>query len=156
MSRNHALGIALLAAAIAAWAAVEATRPRRQSEPGLAILPFFKGDQDTPLFLLDYTNQTGVTESLTALLMASTITLDGKEHRSGGVCLIGNDLVKAGVRRPFLIGLDGYLPRDQSNRLRLDPGRHTLSVRFGGREYGPIRFVWDLHNRRTFGPLPAD
>lgn len=134
-----------------------AEHPKSHKKKGRQLIPVLSSAMDSPEFVLDYTNETDTTQDMWELLGASSIVLDGIEYRRQVIVFMGgNANLRSGRTHSFKIGPRSYLPRDgwqkhgYSKKLKrwrwktpLKSGRHTLSVKFGNEQYGPITFDWD-------------
>lgn len=118
------------------------------------VVPVFSTALDSPKFIIDYTNDTGEALDIAELLMRSSVVFDDKEYRCTGYKGTGGWQLAPGKTKTFTIGLSSYMPgweqKGYSRKLKrwrwqppLESGRHTLLVKFGNNEYGPITFVWD-------------
>lgn len=150
----------LAASAVCGLAAAMACLPPAHSEPRphaagrLPLLPVFSTAQDGPEFVAQFENQTGQVVNIVELMETSSIVLDGKTYKRQVVRFVGNSSLRPGESIPFTVDTDGYLlgseRKEFSETLKrwrwkssLVSGRHTLLLNLGGREYGPLSFVWD-------------
>jgi len=118
------------------------------------LVPVFSTALDSPKFVLDYSNDTNEAVDIPGLLRGSSVVLDGKVYPRTGVKFVGNPSLGPGRTKSFTITLAAYLPKWEkkgySKTLKrwrwkspLKSGRHTLLVKLGDKEYGPITFVWE-------------
>jgi len=126
----------------------------QESLEARAIIPLFSKAQDSPTFLVEYSNDGDADADIPSLMGGSVAVIDGVEYAQRGVPFVGNPALKPGQTKPFRIQLSGYLPGARkvgySQELRrwrwnvpLANGRHTLRLLLGGKEYGPIAFFWE-------------
>jgi hypothetical protein len=158
MSRHLEIGASVLAAVLllGAGSGLPGEHPKPDGNEGRPLIPVFSSAMDGPQFTLDYTNDTDTAQDLTELMGASSILLDGVEHRRQVIKFVGNANLPSGRTHSFQVDLGSYMPRDgwqkhgYSKKLKrwrwkgpLESGRHTLSVKLGNKQYGPITFYWD-------------
>lgn len=130
-----------------------------ESAPNRATLPLgpvFSTALDGPLFTLDYVNDTNDSVSTVGLLQGSSVTLDGRVYPHAIVPgIAGKPMLEPGEKLSPLIILNNYLPSAKFKKMGysktlerwrwktpLKSGKHTLLVKFGDKEYGPITFLW--------------
>jgi hypothetical protein len=148
-----------LALAIIAGLSSAADVTRRDTAPPKqrgALVPAFSPAQDGPTFHLAYTNDSAETADITDLLQTSSIVLDGKTYPRQTVKFCGNANLSPGQTWTSTFTVSGYLPVNLAQRqgysktlkrwrwkTPLESGRHTVLVKLGGKEYGPVTFTWD-------------
>ena len=115
-------------------------------------LPFveeFSDGLNRTFFHVHYKNETGKPIDARPFVEQSTIILDGKTYSYDGPQ--PTLFIQAGEDCLFYITPDLYVPKvkrgvlaDALRRWRwvsgISPGTHTLSLQFGGRHYGPVRY----------------
>ncbi|WP_162668093.1 hypothetical protein [Gemmata massiliana] len=101
-----------------------------------ALTPVF--GQDGWRFAATYCNATGAVVDLPALLQESVVVLDGKEYPRQILKFGGGSKLRPGSSWSFTVAAGEYLPKGNV----LSEGRHTLRLKFGGQEFGPIEFEW--------------
>jgi hypothetical protein len=101
-----------------------------------ALTPVF--GQDGWRFAVTYYNATGGNVDLTVLLAESSVVLDGKDYPWRVPNYPGGRRLRPGERKSRTVGAAEYLGKDAV----LTEGRHTLTLKFGGQEYGPVEFEW--------------
>ncbi|MBV9850592.1 MAG: hypothetical protein JO250_13045, partial [Armatimonadetes bacterium] len=88
--------------------------------------------------------------NLLRLWQESSLLLDGREHGRAVTRWGGTSSLFPGQTWSFTVTPIEYLPQayacDQAHERRpgpdaLAPGRHTLLLKFGGKVYGPARFI---------------
>ncbi|QJW97012.1 RNA polymerase sigma factor [Frigoriglobus tundricola] len=94
--------------------------------------------QDGWRFAATYLNTTTAVADLPTLLRESSIVLDGKTYPRQILKFAGNSKLPPGERWAFSVGAVEYLGRD----FVLGEGKHTLTLKFGGQEFGPVEFEW--------------
>jgi hypothetical protein len=118
------------------------------------LIPVFSRSMDTPLFMVTYTQDMESEGDIPDLLLNSVMTIDGVEHGSPLVAFGGDATLGPGQTRTMRIAVSSYLPAGERLgysqeterwrwKIRLADGRHRVSVRLGGEEYGPVDFFWD-------------
>jgi hypothetical protein len=127
------LGMAILGAA---QAAAGPPTPRENPSP---LTPVFRQDGGGWRFAAEYRNTTAGEEDLPTLLQGSSVVLDGRVHARQGVRFGGRSNLHPGESWAFTIGMADYLGKGEA----LAEGRHTLTLRLGGRTFGPAEFVWE-------------
>jgi len=100
------------------------------------LIPVF--GQDDWQFAVTYWNTTGAIVDLRKLLRESTIILDGKTHPRRLLDLGGYAKMPRGEPWRVTVGAAEYLGRD----FVLAEGKHTVALKFGGQEFGPVEFEW--------------
>ncbi len=126
---------------------------KRDREAG-ALVPVMSTAQDSPEFAIDFTNDTGSEVEIPALLEKAVAVLDGKEYARHTVKFAGNAALKPGKAHAFKISLADYLPAGtklgysaEAKRWRwkipVTEGRHTLLLKLGNMQYGPVAFAWE-------------
>jgi hypothetical protein len=147
----------LISATLALGIAAGSITPALAKPQTLAVV--FADKQDGPRFSLDYRNDTHKAMDLTQLLEHSSIVLDGKEYPRGTLIFIGNARFLPGTvysltvePREYRLGYDlqAGVKQDAFDPRRgirawtcpLKPGTHTILVKFGNKEFGPVTFVW--------------
>ena len=142
----------LLFAAVALRSAQ--SEPQHRAPETLRLTPVFAAAQDGPEFIASFENQTPQVINVLEALQASSIVLDGKTYKRQSVLFAGNASLRPGVSVPIIVDLGSYLPGFQRKgfsaslkrwrwQCPLTAGKHTLLLSLGGREYGPISFVWN-------------
>jgi hypothetical protein len=101
-----------------------------------ALTPVF--GQDGWRFAATYCNATGAVVDLPALLQKSVVVLDGKEYPRQILKFGGGSKLRPGESWSFTVAPAEYLPNDTV----LAEGRHKLTFKFGGQEFGPVEFEW--------------
>lgn len=120
----------------------------------LPLIPIISTAADGPEFNLDHTNDTDEAIDIPNLLSASSIVLDDKVYPCVVVKFGGRASLDRGQKKSFRVSLSAYLPKSEKKgysevlkrwrwKVPLKSGRHTLLVKFGTNEYGPITFIWD-------------
>ena len=66
------------------------------------------------------------------------VTIDGKEYPWQLPRYPGGRKMRPGESWRFTFGAAEYLGKD----VVLAEGKHTLTLKFGGQEYGPVEFEW--------------
>jgi hypothetical protein len=89
-------------------------------------------------FAATYRNTSADEEDLPKLLKESSVVLDGKKHVRQVVRFGGRSNLHPDESWTFTIEMANYLSQDE----KLSEGRHTLTLKFGGQEFGPVEFVW--------------
>jgi len=133
--------------------------PAQEAKPApnkatLPLVPVFSTALDGPEFTLGYMNDTNEAVNIPALLRGSSAALDGKVYPRTSVKFVGNPSLPPGQTKLLSITLAGYLPKWEKKgyskllkRWRWKPplksGKHTLLVKVGDKEYGPITFLWE-------------
>jgi hypothetical protein len=102
------------------------------------LTPVFKKNSGGWHFAATYRNTSADEEDLPTLLKESSVVLDGKEHIRQGVKFGGRSNLHPNESWTFTIEMLNYLSQDEP----LSEGRHTLTLKFGGQEFGPVEFVW--------------
>ncbi|MHC4176321.1 MAG: hypothetical protein ACYSWU_02375 [Planctomycetota bacterium] len=140
---------------------IDANMLAQEAKPGpnratLPLVPVFSTALDGPEFTLDYLNDTNDAVKTIDLLQGSSATLDGQVYPHGMIPgSAGKPMLEPGETLSRTINLKQYLPfakfkqMGYSKTLKrwrwktpLKPGKHTLLVKFGDKEYGPITFLW--------------
>lgn len=85
-----------------------------------------------------YRNISADEEDLPTLLKESSVVLDGKEHFRQWLRFGGRSNLHPDESWTFSIEMTNYLSKDET----LSEGRHTLTLKFGGQEFGQVEFVW--------------
>lgn len=117
--------------------------------------PIFEEGQKIPtgtFFRIHYKNISSQTLDLGALLKASSIILDGKRYpyQTPEPSLV---FLQPGKDEAFSISPENYVPNQKRALLAdslhrwcwvsgITKGEHTLSLQFGGRQYGPVYYYW--------------
>jgi RNA polymerase sigma factor (sigma-70 family) len=112
-------------------------RPKPKEKPR-PLTPVFKKNSGGWHFAASYRNTSADEEDLPTLLKESSVVLDGKEHIRQGVRFGGRSNLHPNESWTFTIEMTNYLSQDET----LSEGRHTLTLKFGGQEFGPVEFVW--------------
>ena len=94
--------------------------------------------QDGWRFAATYWNATAAPVDLPTLLQASAVVLDGKEYPRQILKFGGGSKLRPGESWAFTVEAGEYLPKD----LVLADGRHKLTLKFAGQEFGPVEFEW--------------
>jgi hypothetical protein len=110
------------------------SKPKGKPRP---LIPVFKKNSDGWLFAATYKNTSTDEEDLPTLLKESSVVLDGKEHVRQGVRFGGRSNLHPDESWTFTIEMTNYLSQGET----LSEGRHTLTLKFGGQEFGPVEFV---------------
>lgn len=140
---------------------IDADMPAQEAKPGFnratfPLVPVFSTALDGPEFRLDYVNDTNDSVNTVDLLQGSSVTLDGQVYPHGMIPgMAGNPVIERGETLSRTINLMQYLPFAKFKKMGysktlersrwktpLKPGKHTLLVKFGDKEYGPITFLW--------------
>jgi RNA polymerase sigma factor (sigma-70 family) len=111
--------------------------PKRKEKPQ-TLIPVFKKTSGGWHFAATYRNTSADEVDLPTLLKESSVVLDGKEHARQGVKFGGRSNLHPDESWTFTIEMTNYLGQDET----LSEGRHTLTLKFGGQEFGPVEFVW--------------
>jgi len=166
---THRLTLLLLVALIIARLCLSSARSQQKGTPstGLPLLPIFSHEQNSPCFVGTFHNDGDRDVSEIRLYMDSTIVLDGKTyaHFPGAPGFIGMPGVTAHNSISVFFDLSDYVPRREYNKKlkrwqwksSLSSGKHTLTIRYGDKTYGPVSFVWDsedegLNRYRIYAP----
>jgi hypothetical protein len=112
--------------------------PPKPKEKPRPLTPVFKKNSGGWHFAATHRNTSADEEDLPTLLNESSIVLDGKEHMRQGVRFGGRSNLHPEESWTFTIEMTNYLSQDET----LSEGRHTLTLKFGGQEFGPVEFVW--------------
>jgi hypothetical protein len=94
--------------------------------------------QDGWRFAVTYCNATGENVDLPVVLVESSVVLDGKEYPWQLPKYPGGRKMRPGEKTSFTFGAAEYLGKD----VVLIEGKHTLTLKLGGQEYGPVEFEW--------------
>ena len=152
--RIHFLTI-MAGAAITTGSLLIAQEPKLEPDSAmLPLVPVFSTAQDSPAFTLDYVNDTSESVNIMGLMQNMSGTLDGKVYRSKGILYVGPGSLPPGGTQSINIGPTSFLRGAEKKKYStvlkrwrwkspLESGKHTLLVRFGEKEYGPITFHWD-------------
>lgn len=130
------------------------SEPQQYAVGDLPLLPVFSAAQDGPAFVADFKNETQQAVNIVKLIEASSIVLDGKIYKRQGIKFAGNSQLRPGSANSFKFDLGGYLlgseRKEFSESMKrwrwkssLAPGKHTMLLNLGGKQYGPVSFVWD-------------
>lgn len=120
----------------------------------LKVCPSFSSAMDSPFFTVEFTNNETRTLDLTDLLKNESIILDGQEYPRRVVRFTGNPILKPNSQWKHTIGIDEFFPDSEKQKYSkklerwrwkssLKSGKHTLIVKFGGKESSIIEFIWD-------------
>jgi RNA polymerase sigma factor (sigma-70 family) len=112
--------------------------PPKLKEKHRPLIPVFKKNSGGWHFTATYRNTSADEEDLPTLLKESSVVLDGKEHIRQGVRFGGRSNLHPDESWTFTIEMTNYLSEDET----LSEGRHTLTLKFGGQDFGPVEFVW--------------
>jgi hypothetical protein len=112
-----------------------ASMPKDRARP---LTPVFRQDASGWRFLATFKNTAGADADLRTLLHESSLMLDGKVFPRQMLKFGGRSNLPPGESWSFTIETGEYLGRGAT----LSEGRHTLTLRFGGQEFGPVEFVW--------------
>lgn len=121
---------------------------------GLKVYPSFTTAMDTPAFVVEFTNHEDKKLYLPEVLNKETIILDGQEYSRKVLVFKGIAYLEPGALWKHTIDINEFLfnsERQQHSpalgRWRwqspLKSGKHTLIVRFGGKESPLLEFEWD-------------
>ncbi len=140
--------------------------PPSSSEPRtdsmrLTVHPVFSVAQAEPLFRVDYTHAGPGDLSVAQTLAEERLILDGREYAPLQIPTspVGPDRLLPGQSWRHTIALSNFLPttpqpdrgrvsaRASRGPIALEPGEHTLILKFAGQTSVPVRFEW------TGGPL---
>jgi hypothetical protein len=110
-------------------------KPKKNLRP---LTPVFKQNSGGWHFAATYRNTSADEKNLPTLLKESSVVLDGKEYIRQGVRFGGRSNLHPDETWTFTIEMTNYLSKDET----LTEGRHTLTLKFGGQEFGPVEFVW--------------
>jgi hypothetical protein len=119
----------------------------------LVIYPVFSAALDSPTFMVDYTNDTDHILVIPKLIEESSIIFDGLEYPLTVLAFGGMSNLRPGETWTYAFTLDSYISGAQKqgydkdlNRWRwrtaIKPGKHTLALKFFGKESRPISFLW--------------
>jgi len=144
-------GLALL---LAGRAVLSGEAGSKRDWRGGALVPVMSTMQDSPEFVVDFTNDTGSEVDITVLLEKSVAVLDGKDYSRHTIKFVGNPALKPGRTHTVRISLAEYLPGSTKLgysaeakrwrwRIPVAEGRHTLLLKLGNRQYGPVAFAWE-------------
>ena len=144
-------GLALLLAGRAVLSGEAGVKRDRGGGP---LVPVMSTVQDSPEFVIDFANDTGREVDIPTLVEKSVVVLDGKEYSRHTVVFVGNPALKPGKTHAFKISLADYLPAGTKLgysaeakrwrwRIPVAEGRHTLLLKLGNRQYGPVAFGWE-------------
>jgi hypothetical protein len=133
MIRNHQAALSILLIATATLGA--APRPKDRSLP---LTPVFRQDIGGWRFVATFKNTGEADVDLPTLLQASSLEVDGHVFPRQVVKFGGRSNLRPGESWSLTVEMSQYLVGDAT----LVEGRHTLRLRFGGEEYGPVEFIW--------------
>jgi hypothetical protein len=127
---------------------LEATR---KTEVALPLLPAFSSDKTAgAAFSLDFTNDGDKVLDTSAFRLSARLTFDGQDYRTPKTTLTGNYNLAPGKTRTFTFNLTDFTIAGDSDVWPLKAGRHTVVIRFGGKQYGPVTFQWNAGS----SPMP--
>lgn len=127
---------------------------QKKQEESLNIYPSFSSTLDSPLFEIEFTNSSTTTLDILELLKNESIILDGIEYTRQIVLFGGNSKLEPNTNWQHTFSVDEFIlgskKQKYSKNLKrwrwkssLKSGKHTLIVKFGGKESNLIEFVWD-------------
>jgi hypothetical protein len=109
----------------------------------LPLLPEFSGDKaGGASFSLDFTNEGEKVIDTSAYRLSARLILDGQDYRTIKPTLTGNYNLAPGKVRSFSFSLSDFTVASDKDVWPLKSGRHTVTIRFGGNQYGPLTFEW--------------
>lgn len=130
------------------------SEPHKRAPDRLPLTPVFAAALDGPEFVAEFENQSPRVINIPEALQASSIVLDGKTYKRQSVLFAGNASLRPDVSLPITVEMGSYLVgfqrKEYSASLKrwrwkspLTSGKHTLLLNLGGKEYGPITFIWN-------------
>jgi hypothetical protein len=123
--------------------AIPIYKPEARKEiPQLPLLAQFSTNGSGAAFMLDYTNDTEKDFDTALYRTSAHLILDNLDYRTQPVTLTGNYSLEPGKSRSFSFHLSDFMVTKDTEVWPLKPGRHTILIKFGGKDYGPLTFDW--------------
>jgi hypothetical protein len=133
MARNHQAASFILL--IGTVLVVAASKPKDRALP---LTPAFRQDAGGWRFVATFKSTGAADVDLPTLLQESSLVLDDKVFPRKVVRFGGRSNLSPGESWSFIVEMGEYLGWDAP----LAEGRHSLRLRFGGQEFGPVDFIW--------------
>lgn len=141
------IGIAL----VTAIAFPEASEKR---DNDLKVYPLLTTTMDSPSFVVEYTNHEGKKVYLPEMLKKEIIILDGQEYTRKVLAFGGIAFLEPGAEWKHTVDINEFLFNSERQKCcptlgrwrwqsLLKSGKHTLVVKFAGKESPLIEFEWD-------------
>jgi len=129
--------VVLIGAAVVAHVAI-GTEDSDKKGSHLVVYPAFVKQMNSPSFTVVYQNRGTTTVDLPKSLAEECLLLDGEEYKRQSLKFGGGSNLRAGDSWSHTISVHDFLPAST----RLQDGKHSLIIRFGGQESEPIVFAW--------------
>jgi hypothetical protein len=121
--------------------------PTRKVEMPLPLLPQFSADKaGGASFSFDFTNESEKVLDASIYRLSARLIYDGQDYRTVSTTLAGNYNITPGKTRSFSLSLTDFTLVNDKDVWPLKSGRHTVVIRFGGKQYGPLLFDWRSDN----------
>ncbi len=135
-------------------AGIAFAEPFEEKDAGLKVYPILSTAMDTPSFVVEYTNHEGKRLSLPEMLKKEIIILDGQEYTRKALVFSGIAFLEPGAASKHIVDINSFIFTSERQKYSpvlgrwrwkgtLPSGRHTIIVRFGGKESKLIEFEWD-------------
>ena len=120
-----------------------AAEPSREGTATLPLLPQFSdGKAGGASFTFDFTNDNAKTFDTAIYRESAHLIFDGQDYRTLPLAQNGVALLESGKTRKFSFALTDFTVSKDSDVWPLKSGRHTVLIKFGGKQFGPLIFDW--------------
>ena len=128
--------------------------PSEKQDYDLKVYPILAAAMDSPSFVVEYTNQGPEKLYLPDMLNMETIIFDGREYTRKSLVFSGIPFVEPGAKSRHTVDIYSFLFNSERQKYSpalgrwrwqcpLPTGKHTLIVKFAGKESPPLEFQWD-------------
>ena len=139
---------------LALVAAVAFAESPEKKDSDLKVYPILATAMDTPSFVVEYTNHEGKKLYLPEMLKKEIIILDGQEYTRKVLVFEGVAFLEPGAEWKHTVDINAFLFNSERQKYSptlgrwrwqspLKSGKHTLIVKFAGKESRLIEFEWD-------------
>ena len=139
---------------LALVAAIAFAESPEKKDSDLKVYPILATAMDTPSFVVEYTNHEGKKMYLPEMLKKEIIILDGQEYTRKVLVFEGVAFLEPGAEWKHTVDLNAFLFNSERQKYSptlgrwrwqspLNSGKHSLIVKFAGKESQPIEFQWD-------------
>lgn len=119
------------------------SEPDRKAVALLPLLPQFSASSaDGVAFTCDFTNDTSEVMDMAPYRTTAHLILDDEDYRTLPVTLTESVNVAPGKTQSFSFHLTDFTVVKDKDIWPLKNGRHTILLKFGGKQYGLLRFDW--------------